>query len=168
MAQVSLHWASGPPWQPAAPESQGCWVSPRRLLGQRQKRHQLCPERAKRRAALPRGRCFGRSGQVKSCPFARGSLSFQPQVCQAHPQDPGEEPSKGLPCGRQRERLRCQVGSAPRQQSLSPAPPGGWRDHRGRVHQDEEEEVGTAGWKAKGEQGLKLLGRFHHISQWVP
>lgn len=78
-----------------------------------------------------------RGGQEKSCPakrselwpqrasqvsFARGSLSFQLQVCKTHPQDPEEDPSKGVPCGWPREQLCCQVGSAPCQQSLSPAP----------------------------------------------
>lgn len=82
---------------------------------QRQKWYQLCSEEAKRRAALPRARSFGHSGQAKSHSFARGSLSFQPQ-------DSEEELSRGVPCGWPHEQLCCQVDSAPCQQSLSPAP----------------------------------------------
>lgn len=127
MARVSLTWASGSPLAASGPRVSG-------LLGFPMMAPLPCPiqaeaevvpavsKEAKRRAALPRGRSFGCSGQAKFHSFARESLSFQLQVCKTHPQDPEEEPSKGVPCGWPHEQLRFQVGSAPCQQSLSPAP----------------------------------------------
>lgn len=163
----------GLPWQPVAPESQGCWVFPCWLhflapFRQRQKWHQLCPEGAKRRAALPRGRSFGSRGQVKSHSFARGSLSFQPQVCKACPQDPEEEPSEGVPCGWPHEQLRCQAGSAPCQQSLSPAPARRRETTEGGSTKTRRKKWAQLDGKRKKSSGFKLSGRFHHISKRVP